>query len=89
MRGQLKNIFKTMTVSIPTFQISAGGYKQISLSYTVPSGYKAIGCVSWHLSGSPYANMFVCTTTVVIVGNTDSNIASINGNVVLLLVKET
>lgn len=81
-------MFKTLDVSIPSQKISAGGYKQISLNYTVPVGYRAIGIAGYYLSGSVQLNAIVLTTTYITVGNIAEYETTANGFVTLLLAKK-
>ena len=86
--GRLTNIFKTLTVLIPSTQIPAGGYKQIHLNYAMPTGYTAISIASYHISGSVFLNLIACTTTDIIICNTSSYTVTANGNIVVLLAQK-
>lgn len=86
--SRIENIFKTMTVSIPSMQFQAYAYKLIPLQYTVPDGYEVICAVSYYLSGSTCANVMAYSSSVVIISNVADSVQNIACNVTLLLAKK-
>lgn len=86
----LTELIKIVSLSIGNTTITANGVFSVEKSYTIPDGYRAIGIISFdisRISGLYITGVTLVTNGVYIGGYNASSTTTINGNVIILCVK--